>query len=165
MIKNNEIETNKKTLYVFLDVDGVLNNSGAFKLNKDTIYVLSHGNLICYEYLIDKLEEKYNIKIILSSSWRCYKTGLNKPSKHSKKYKGLNFIDKTKKWYGNNRRDEILEYCKAHNISLKNILVIDDELIKDDRIKQIRPFCCDALRFKDVFNYLEKENYNYENQS
>ena len=66
----------KPTLYVFVDIDGVLNNNSAFKLNKDTIYVLSHENLVVYQWLIDKLREKFNVILILSSTWRMYKTGL-----------------------------------------------------------------------------------------
>lgn len=56
----------KQTLYIFLDVDGVLNNTAAFYLNKKTIYVLSHENLVAYQFLINKLKEKYEIKVILS---------------------------------------------------------------------------------------------------
>lgn len=47
----------KPTLYIFLDVDGVLNNDAAFILNKKTIYILSDENLTAYQVLINKLRE------------------------------------------------------------------------------------------------------------
>lgn len=140
----------------------MLNNTSAFLLNNETIYVLSHENLVCYEYLINKLEESYNTKVILSSTWRKSKTGLNELAKMSKKYKGLNFIDKTRKFYGVKRKDEIIDFCETYNISLDDILVIDDDSIDDNRIKQIKTFTHDGLRFSDVFNYFESEGGNCE---
>lgn len=103
----------KPTLYIFLDVDGVLNNTAAFELNKDTIFVLSHENLVAYQYLVDKLKEKYDVKVILSSTWRMYKTGLNKLTKFSKKYSGLKIYAKTPD--SHKYRDvEIKRFCDVH---------------------------------------------------
>lgn len=150
---------NKKDLYIFLDVDGVLNNSSAFYINKKTIYVLSHENLVAYQFLINKLREKYEIKVILSSTWRMHKTGLNKLNKFSKKYNGLKLYGKTPNSY-KYREIEIKEFCDNHNINYENILIIDDDYIGNELKKyHLRTNCFDGLRFSDVINYLEKEGF------
>ena len=56
-----------KNLYVFLDIDGVLNNQQAFQRNRETMFVLSDENLKVYQYLIDQLRQYYKVIIILSS--------------------------------------------------------------------------------------------------
>ena len=151
----------KPTLYVFLDVDGVLNNTSAFELNKDTIFVLSHENLVAYQFLVDKLKTKYEIKVILSSTWRMYKTGLNKISKFSKRYNGLKLYGKTPESY--DRRDvEIKRFCDDHRINYENILIIDDDPIVNELYKRhLKTNCFDGLRFSDVYRCL-REMFNWE---
>ncbi len=147
---------NKQDLYVFVDIDGVLNNNSAFKLNKNTAFVLSQENLIVYQYLIDKLREKYNVVLILSSTWRMYKTGLNKIKKYSKKYNALAFDRQTPDSHLY-REEEILNYCKKHNINKDSILIIDDEEIKNELSdKQLKTYWDDGLTWKDIRNYLDK---------
>lgn len=144
---------NKQDLYIFVDIDGVLNNNSAFKLNKKTIYVFSHENLIIYQYLIDKLKEQYNVTLILSSTWRMSKTGLNKIEKYSKKYSALKF-DRYIPDSHDRRQDEILRYCKNFNINTNNILIIDDELIENElSSKHLRTYYEDGLTWKDIRNY------------
>lgn len=146
----------KQELYIFLDVDGVLNNAATFKLNNETLFALSHENLVAYQYLIDKLEEKYEIKIILSSSWRMYKTGINKLSKFSKKYNGLKFYDKTSDSH-DYRQNEIKKFCDIHNISYDNILIIDDDPINNElKHRHLKTNSFDGLRFSDVMKCLEE---------
>ena len=146
----------KPILYIFLDVDGVLNNTAAFELNKDTIFVLSHENLVAYQYLVDKLKEKYDVKVILSSTWRMYKTGLNKLAKFSKKYSGLKFYAKTSD--SHKYRDiEIKRFCDNHNINYDDILIIDDDPITNELYKRhLQTNCFDGLRFSDVYRCLEE---------
>lgn len=147
---------NKQTLYIFLDVDGVLNNTAAFYLNKKTIYVLSHENLVAYQYLIDKLKEKYDIKVILSSTWRMHKTGLNKLSKLSKKYSGLNFCEKIPDSY-DRREIDIKRFCDNFNINYKDILIIDDDSINNElKDRHLKTNWFDGLRFSDVYRCLEE---------
>lgn len=147
----------KKKLYIFLDVDGVLNNTSTFRLNKKTIYSLSYENLVAYQHLIDKLKTKYDVKVILSSTWRMYKEGLNKISKLSKRYSGLILYGKTPNGI-DYREVEIKDFCDSHNINYDDILIIDDELIDNELKKRhLRTNCHDGLRFSDVMNWLEKE--------
>lgn len=155
----------KPTLYIFLDVDGVLNNTSAFKLNKKTIYVLSHENLIAYQHLIDNLREKYELKIILSSTWRMHKTGLNKLSKLSKKYDGLKFHDKTPNSH-KRREDEIKSYCDIHKIDYNNILIIDDAQINNElRERQLETYFEDGLTWRDVQGCIWDMNMQYMKRS
>ena len=147
----------KKKLYIFLDVDGVLNNTSTFRLNRKTMYVLSHENLVAYQFLIDKSMTKYDVKVILSSTWRMYKTGINKLSKFSKKYNGLVLCGKTPDGV-DYREVEIKDFCDNHNINYDDILIIDDELIDNELKKRhLRTNCHEGLRFSDVMNWLEKE--------
>ena len=147
----------KKKLYVFLGVDGVLNNTSTFRLNRKTMYVLSHENLVAYQFLIDKLKEKYDVKVILSSTWRMYKVGLKKLSKFSKKYSGLKLYGKTPNGV-DYREVEIRDFCDNHNIDYDDILIIDDESIGSELQKRhMKTNCHDGLRFSDVMNWLEKE--------
>lgn len=148
------MDQNKQPLYIFLDVDGVLNNTSAFYLNKDTIYILSHENLVAYQYLVDKLKTKYEIKVILSSTWRMSKTGLNKLEKLSKKYNGLKFYAKTPNSH-EYREVEIKRFCDTHNIGYKDILIIDDDPITNElRKRHLKTNEHDGLRFSDVLKCL-----------
>lgn len=143
-------------LYVFLDVDGVLNNTAAFKLNNKTMFVLSHENLVAYQYLIDKLKTKYEIRVILSSTWRMGKTGLNKLTKFSRKYNGLVFYGQTSN--SHDPRDvEIKRFCDIHKIDYRNILIIDDSSINNELSdRHIKTNECDGLRFSEVINCLQE---------
>ena len=150
---NEKIE--KNILYVFLDVDGVLNNTSAFKLNKKTIFVLSHENMVAYQYLIDKLRERYEIMVILSSTWRTCQTGMNKLAKYSKKYNGLKLYDKTPNSHIR-RCEEIENYCNNRNISLEDILIIDDDSMpKKFANRHIHTNENDGLKFSTVIQYIE----------
>lgn len=150
------MDRTKPILYIFLDVDGVLNNTSAFALNKKTIYVLSHENLVVYQYLINRLKEKYELRIILSSTWRMYKNGLNKLSKFSKKYNGLKFYDKTPDSH-DSRDYEILKYCNIHNINYNQVLIIDDSNIRNElSSRAIRTYVEDGLTWRDVRMYLDE---------
>lgn len=156
------MDQNKQPLYIFLDVDGVLNNTSAFYLNKDIIYILSHENLVAYQYLVDKLKTNYEIKVILSSTWRMYKTGLNKLEKLSKKYNGLKFYAKTPNSH-EHREVEIKRFCDVHNINYKDILIIDDDPIDNELHKRhLKTNEHDGLRFSDVIKCLV-EMFNFEN--
>lgn len=146
----DQVDQNKQTLYVFVDVDGVLNNISAFKLNKKTIYVLSHENLVVYQWFIDELRKNYNVVLILSSTWRMYKTGLNKIAKLSKKYNALKFDRQTPNSH-KHRDIEILEYCNNHNINYDEILIIDDALINNELSNRaLHTHFEDGLTWKDA---------------
>lgn len=146
----------KPILHVFLDVDGVLNNEAAFELNTETIVVLSHENLVVYQWLIDKLNEKYEVEIILSSSWRMYKTCVNKIHKYAKKYPALKYQKQTPDSH-KMREDEILEYCKVHDIDSDSVLIIDDELITNElKDRHLHTYVRDGLTFKDAEECLHK---------
>lgn len=66
-------------LLIYLDIDGVLNNNNwELKVFEEKGYYpidrneLSKDNLENFKYLINELQTKYVVEIILSSSWRWY---------------------------------------------------------------------------------------------
>lgn len=149
---------NKKTIYIFLDVDGVLNNWSAFMLNKKTLYVLSHENLVVYDDFIKKLEKNgYEPKVILSSTWRKDKTGINKLSKYSKKYKGLKFYAMTSCKYNDYRYKEIKRFIDIHGINVNDVIILDDEEMLDEELKQrhIKTSMNSGLRLNDVDKFMK----------
>ena len=151
-----QMQTDKQPLYIFLDVDGVLNNNAAFFLNKETIYVLSHENLVNYQYLYLNLKEHFDVHVILSSTWRKDKTGINKLLKYSKKYTGLKFEDMTDDKWEPSRTVEIKYYCDKHSIDYDNVLVIDDGVVAslDFPAVQVWTKCFDGLQWSEVDNVL-----------
>ena len=79
---------------IFLDIDGVLNSElwARFCYNRRHKRKHKHNNLLC-PYLINKLAKyckNHNIKLIISSSWRC--GSYNKTIEDFQRYKQLNPI-------------------------------------------------------------------------
>lgn len=149
----------KKVKYVFLDVDGVLNNWSAFMLNKKTIYVLSHENLIVYDKFIKTLEEKgFEVRVVLSSTWKKDTTAIKKLTQLGKKYKGLNFYAKTSPYYTDYRCKEIRNYMNAHDISIDDVIVIDDEKMLDEELakRHIHTDMDYGLRLSHIEDFIDK---------
>ncbi len=130
--------------YVFLDVDGVLNNQYT-KNDKDKGYVyrlaaLDFYNISILKEFLDKLYEKYgkdDIKLILSSSWRDNGMTYNPLS-----LRGI--LDTyLAKWdisideelpelpFEYNRGAEICSYLKSKQSKLEGYLVLDDHFFDD----------------------------------
>ncbi len=58
-----------KTLYLFLDFDGVLNNANE-DFGRDELDRLNQSNLDQFDILINKLKENFEIKIVINSAWK-----------------------------------------------------------------------------------------------
>ena len=144
------MEKSKPTLYIFLDVDGVLNNVATFSLSDDGVLALSEECLFNYQYLVNKLRQKYEVKVILSSTWRYNKKGFNKLKEYEDRYDALKLYDSTPISY-DHRKEEIKAYCNKNKIEYKDILIIDDDFMGNElKYRSIRTDSFDGLKFSDV---------------
>lgn len=140
---------NKPVLYIFLDVDGVLNDVASFTMS-DTILALSNVCLFNYQYLVDKLRQKYEVKVILSSTWRFNKKGFDKLREYEDKYDALKLYDSTPISH-DHREEEIKAYCDKNKIEYKDILIIDDAFMDGElKYRSIKTDSFDGLKFSDV---------------
>ena len=103
-------------LVIFLDIDGVLNTPPMYGKK------IESENVSIFNKLIETLNKKYNVEIVVSSSWRL-SSGVNKILRESgikTKLKGItpNLGDRNK---------EIDTYIKNNNLDKENCLVLDDE--------------------------------------
>ena len=132
-----------KKLLVYLDIDGVLNNNiwelkvfeemGYYPLDRNE---LSKDNLENFKYLINKLQTKYIVEIILSSSWRWYPETLQAVINQLKEI-GLTLAGTTDVEINTtlSRTMEIKNHLKQNRI-YQDILILDDILLDDD----LKPF-------------------------
>ena len=125
---------------IFLDVDGVLNDSFSQRFDEKRINIINH------------IIEKSNFKIVVSSTLR------NNPLLFNKlKTLVNNIIDKTKNLskYVNHfetlRVAEILEYISSHNVN--KFLVIDDAYLLMENFYFIADD--NGLQKKDINNILK----------
>jgi histidinol phosphatase-like enzyme len=169
----------KKT--IFLDFDGVLNNTNfmIFKYilkddpDKEEWEIISDGlqsvdsrNMHALNFLLSKLQEKkFDIEIVISSAWR---DNMNIVMDRLREHNILTIngeeILKRTKIDKQNRGLQILDFCKENNIEVKDIIVIDDDLID---IKQHIPDEVllhtnfrNGLTFTDVLEFLNKRTEN-----
>lgn len=143
----------KEKLYIFLDFDGVLNNAdtdfGRTYLKDNNEVGWDNYNTLNTYKLINKLEEMYDVKVIISSSRKLNKTfdGFIKKLKQKKALIDRNnirvlvgklidkFVDKTPDWLHdredgyNSRELEIMGYLHQNNIVNDKILILDDEWV------------------------------------
>lgn len=144
----------KPVLYIFLDVDGVLNNIAAFELSDDGVLALSEECLFNYQYLVDKLRQKYEVRVILSSTWRFNKIGFDKLKQYEDKYDALKLYDSTPISH-DHREKEIKRYCDENKIEYKDILIIDDALITNElKDRSIKTNMFDGLRMSETYGCL-----------
>lgn len=120
-------------LIVFLDVDGVLNNySWAAEYLSNEGYspfmvdVLCPENLSNFATLFYKLKESYDVKLVLSSSWRWYEDTTESLTKQLSRY-NISIDDTTAIEINKtlSREDEIQQYLNS--ATYDKILILDDE--------------------------------------
>ena len=120
----------KERYYIFLDVDGVLYDYAWIKKNnKDvrTIRKFKKESIDALNLLISNLEKKYDVDIVITSTWRLYKfqTLLS-----MLEYSGLNYAKDIHKTHESirpfTRGEDILSYLK-HRKNPNNYVIIDDE--------------------------------------
>ncbi len=115
-------------VFLFLDIDGVLNTSAQWKrmysLNDDCIARFSD-----YVYSLPYREPR----IILTSSW---KNGFDPAGRHSPQIRelieklaarGLSLLGKTENDASEDRAKEINDYIRKHHLEQQTCIVIDDD--------------------------------------
>lgn len=125
-----------ENFYIFLDIDGVLNDLDTIKRNyfngiKDTTHTFNPESVSALNNLFDYLSKKYDVTLVISSVWRInMKETLMHFENNKIDLSNVKKIDKTGYYYdalGKNRRDrEIKNYLKEHNEKV-NYVAIDDE--------------------------------------
>ena len=132
-----------KTIYLFLDVDGVLNNQKIIQETKK-MQIIDEQNLINLNKLIKIIKKEDNCSIILNSSWQLVNENIDILKSYLNKY-DLRIDDYLKIDNQKNKGELIIEYCNKHQISFLDILVIDDGMISEIKDRLIK---CD---FNHVF--------------
>lgn len=116
--------------YIFLDIDGVLNNKRHYKKQHQ-----KYGGRFCCENMpfnprnilnLRKIIDKTNAKIVLSSSWRRTKNGMIVLEARLIEY-GIK-IHSITPFENGCRGKEIREWCKENTKKGDKILIIDDEM-------------------------------------
>ena len=98
-----------KTIYLFLDVDGVLNNQKIIQETKK-MQVIDEQNLINLNKLIKIIKKEDNCSIILNSSWQLVNENIDILKSYLNKY-DLRIDDYLKIDNQKNKGELIIEYC------------------------------------------------------
>ena len=123
-----------RDVYIFLDIDGVLNNVQSFERHyqyiqkgKEIPFIYQDIDVHCVMVLKQLCQELPNCHIVLSSSWRNHSKAV-KQLEALFQYHNLPPIEGKTPYLKNTCRGiEIEKYCKEHNISFNDIVILDDE--------------------------------------
>lgn len=120
-----------KQFYVFLDIDGVLNNHAWIKnffYNKDSKHnrLLSLDNIAVLNKFFKTLKNKgFEVVLVISSSWRHHmQITISQLKENGLEYEGP--FHRTNFEHDGVRGLQIKDFIKQHKIQ-KNFVVIDDE--------------------------------------
>ena len=115
-------------MYIFLDIDGVLNKEIEWK----KMFSLNNECIEAFSDFVKSIKDE-NCRIILSSSWRTgySNVGNNAPyiielQKRLSDY-GLQISGKTPVLDNGTREDEVKQYIERYNIKENDYLIIDDD--------------------------------------
>lgn len=125
-----------KTIYLFLDVDGVLNNQKIIQESKK-MQVIDEQNLINLNKLIKIIKTEYNCLIILNSSWQLVNENIDILKSYLNRY-NLRIDDYLKIDNQKNKGELIIEYCNQYQIPPLNILILDDGMISEIKDRLIK---------------------------
>lgn len=136
----------KDKIFIFLDIDGVLNTSDQWK----RMYQLDEKCVSRFAEYAKALHG--DVRIILSSSW---KNGFDPAGNHTPQIRqlldqlspyGLSILGKTDNIDEADRGREIGEYIASHNLKKANCIVIDDDasLFKTSLPKNCKLLLIDA---------------------
>ncbi len=131
----------EKLFYIFLDIDGVLNNETYFDECFERHHVEGIMSMNCFPFdpkclnnlmiLNQKLQEKrYEVKIILTSTWRLNQVDVAIVNSRLAEY-GMRIFERTLSLSSGNRGLEIKHFLNEEGIpKADNYLILDDE-VKD----------------------------------
>lgn len=116
-------------VYIFLDIDGVLNNKNHYKKQHEKYggrFFMQNMpfNPKCIENLY-KVVKRFDAKIVLTSSWRKSAPCMTVLEARLAEY-GLKIYDKTGDC-GGSRGNEIIDWMFAHTTDDDAYIIIDDE--------------------------------------
>lgn len=148
-----------RTIYIFLDIDGVLNSESAFIYNyqqykkgiaKDTVAVVDEQRLIIFNDLCERIKKAdCKFKIILSSTWRKSNDLIKILEDRLNEYNLT--IDDMTCHIGSLRGYQISHYCESHNISKDDVVILDDDNDMDNYIDRlINTYFRDGLTYSDT---------------
>ncbi len=115
-----------KRIFIFLDIDGVLNTSAQWK----RMYQLDSDCIARFSEYVQALSAKGNVRIILTSSW---KNGFDPAGHHTPQIQALiaklniPILGKTENRADNDRAAEINDYIRNHKLEHEECIVIDDD--------------------------------------
>jgi len=121
---------------IFLDIDGVLATLRVHLALKNKGGLIDKWDPVGASF-IKKICQKYNVQIVISSTWRLFKDGdlmLRLKEHHLHKY--LHNDYKTKRLTGEIRGKEIKEWLSRHP-EVENYLILDDDT---DMLKEQMPY-------------------------
>ena len=135
-----------RSLYLFLDIDGVLNSESSFKYyyqiwqkHKDIEILASidEQRLIIFHDLWEELIKRgYDPHLILSSTWR-FSTNLVDIIENRIGTYDLFIEDMTPFLPGYPRGEEIRRYCEEHHIQKEDVIIFDDHDDMEDYLDRL----------------------------
>lgn len=148
-----------RNIWIFLDVDGVLNSESAFIYNHqlwekdksvDISAVIDEQKIIIFKEFCRILEETgITPRIILSSSWRSSEKHVAILSGRLERYHL--FIEGVTPRLLQSRGCEIREFCRNLNIHKKSIIIFDDDAdMEEFSDRLVKTYVRDGLTYKDI---------------
>lgn len=152
---NDYISNKSLLIYIFLDIDGVLNSENYLEkcyrkhhkpmsMNQVPFDPKCLNNLMI---LVQTIEKHYQVKIILSSTWRLHDIDYEIVDARLAEY-GLHLSDKTP-IINQERGKEIKSYLECSEQKCNNFLILDDE---DFDILEYFPHNIVKTNFRTGFN-------------
>ena len=120
------MEASHNRIFIFLDIDGVLNTASQWK----RMYQLDDGTIARFSEYARTLSEKGDVRIILTSSW---KNGFDPAGHHTPQIQSLitklniPILGKTENRADGDRAAEINDYIRNHKMEHEECIVIDDD--------------------------------------
>lgn len=120
------MESSHNRIFIFLDIDGVLNTASQWK----QMYQLDAGCIARFNEYIGALSMKGSVRIILTSSW---KNGFDPAGRHTPQLQSLiaklnvPILGKTENRADGDRAAEINDYIQNHKLENEECIVIDDD--------------------------------------
>ncbi len=120
------MESSHNRIFIFLDIDGVLNTSAQWK----RMYQLDDGCIARFNEYIRALSTKGSVRIILTSSW---KNSFDPAGHHTPQIQALiaklnvPILGKTENRADGDRAAEINNYICNHKLEHEECIVIDDD--------------------------------------
>ena len=155
----------KEKFTIFLDFDGVLNdlttipkiwNFGGLLVGKNDHRVFNEESMEALNMLMDTLEHKYDVEIVLTTFWRrnlsrCYEFLTTNGIKYLKGMQSIPMFARS------SRASQVKKYLEANN--REKFLILDDSFsagnfIKEENIIETN-IVNGALSISSVINYID----------